>query len=143
MGEIKSELFRNYKYGMFQKMQQFLTTSKCRRRLLLKHFDTDYDFDLNKTSNDKQDNDNSECKPNCCDNCTQRLNGAFTDSGSGDGELVDFSKDALKLMSTIELLGSRFGINMIIQFLHGSVSILLQCLLFFALAVYYILDHLF
>jgi hypothetical protein len=95
-------------------MQEFLSTSRCRRRLLLRHFENP----------DKIDNDEEDVfKLNCCDNCTARLETSKERGGGGgaDYQLVDFSKDALKLLKAVQLLNCRFGMTMVIQFLLGSV----------------------
>jgi hypothetical protein len=47
---------------MFNKMQKFLSTIKCRRRILLEHFDEN-----EKLLADK------EIHEFCCDNCTDML----------------------------------------------------------------------
>lgn len=73
---------------MFQKMQEFLTTPKCRRHLLLKHFETDED------STNASDEDNKILfRQNCCDNCTNRLK---TNKTTID-EQIDVTKDALRV----------------------------------------------
>lgn len=52
---------RQHKSEMITRMQQFLTTDKCRRRFLLKYFDENEP--LLKNNNDSLD---------CCDNCTRK-----------------------------------------------------------------------
>jgi superfamily II DNA helicase RecQ len=59
--EIKNPTYLQHKNEMMQKMQTFLVSSACRRRILLKHFD----------SNDKLLNDES-IHELCCDNCTEK-----------------------------------------------------------------------
>jgi hypothetical protein len=49
-------------------------------------------------------------------------------SSSGDSnkavELKDFTDEAFKLLSVVKLLNSKYGINIIVGFLMGSVSYL-------------------
>ena len=107
---------------MFAKVQKYLSMSGCRREFLLKHFEEeDHDeqeTDLTKTV--------SQFKPDCCDNCTNRLKSGAKDQQVD--ELKDFSKEAHKLLSVINLLRSKFGIGTYISFLLGSVSLYLLIL---------------
>ena len=117
INEIKNEIYKEYKTKMLAKMQHFLTTTSCRRHLLLKHFEDDLgDVNEAETKDAKK-----SCKKDCCDNCTIRLSNSNDDSNEEE-ELKDFSDDAFKLISTIKLLQSRFGVNVIVLFLVGSVS---------------------
>jgi superfamily II DNA helicase RecQ len=52
---------RQHKSNMIARMQQFLTTDKCRRRFMLKYFDEN-ELLLKTDSN----------SPDCCDNCTRK-----------------------------------------------------------------------
>ena len=108
INSIKNIDQRDHQTTSFNKMLQFLTTSSCRRQILLNHFE------------DNLANVN-ELTCDCCDNCSMR-------SSSGDSnkavELKDFTDEAFKLLSVVKLLNSKYGINIIVGFLMGSVSYL-------------------
>lgn len=115
LGEIKSEKFRQHKFKMLDEMTKFLSTSGCRRRLLLNHFENE--------STQKKTATNDSIKPNCCDNCTLRLNSASSPSSSSAIKLKDFTQEATKLVSCVKLLNEKFGTSLVIGFLLGSVNI--------------------
>nr|XP_022305498.1 Werner syndrome ATP-dependent helicase-like isoform X1 [Crassostrea virginica] len=123
INEMQNEKFREHKMKMLGKMQQYLKTSTCRRRLLLSHFENKKLDDLGGTTN-------------CCDNCRRKLERSrqqsYYDSknwssvlppgiGPEDGE-QDFAKEALDLFDAIQTLGSRFGLATVVLFLSGSHS---------------------
>jgi hypothetical protein len=114
MQDIANEEYRNFKSNMFVRVQKYLTMSDFREEYLLKHFEEE-ENDQFKIS--------GQFKPNCCDNCTNRLRSGSSESNQVD-ELKDFSKEANKLLSVIKLLNSKFGIGTYISFLIGSVSFL-------------------
>lgn len=80
INENKNESSRSHQYKMFLKIQEFLTTAKCRRALLLSHFEED------------ESASKDSFKKNCCDNCSERLK---TDKQVD--QQVDVSKDALRV----------------------------------------------
>jgi len=57
--DITSPKFREHKAGMIRKMEQYLTTTSCRRKAVLSHFDKRAESSV--TGTDK-----------CCDNCRAR-----------------------------------------------------------------------
>lgn len=93
-------------------MQEFLTTPKCRRSVLLHHFEP----------NNSSDENNLTFKKNCCDNCTLRIseNG---ENKSAKPQMIDLTQDGLRLFKAIRFLNCRFGVNTIIGFLIASVCL--------------------
>lgn len=111
LNDIKDEHFRNIRNKQFVKMQHFLTTTNCRRQLILKHFEQDDEEITDNTTSAVKTND---FKLNCCDNCTQRLM-----NSSNQDEEKDFSQEAEKLFDVIKLL-QRYGLTSITGYLVGS-----------------------
>ncbi|XP_014669243.1 PREDICTED: Werner syndrome ATP-dependent helicase-like isoform X2 [Priapulus caudatus] len=113
--DIKSEQFRQHKMDMLSKMEQYLSTTRCRRRAILEYLE------------DKEVNDVGGTD-NCCDNCARRLKLAKQGSRSGldqldkMGETIDYSKEAKDLLTAVASLDGNFGINMSILFLRGSMN---------------------
>ena len=114
---VENEQVRNFRSKMNLKVRRFLTTSACRRQILLEYFETD------ENGESAQAGEKNVYKENCCDNCTNRIreieSGDFT---SQEDNLVDFSQEAQKLFATIKLLSQRYGMNLAISFLLGSKS---------------------
>uniref|UniRef100_A0A8C2D2F7 DNA 3'-5' helicase n=1 Tax=Cyprinus carpio TaxID=7962 RepID=A0A8C2D2F7_CYPCA len=105
LNQSKSERFRDYKMDMMAKMEKYLNSTKCRRKLILCHFE---DKRLRKVTSGIMGSSN------CCDNCR---------SGE-DPEVVlqDFGSCAYQLMKAISAMDERFGITAPILFLRGSTS---------------------
>ncbi|XP_065802648.1 bifunctional 3'-5' exonuclease/ATP-dependent helicase WRN isoform X3 [Muntiacus reevesi] len=112
LGEIRSEKFRLYKLKMMAKMEKYLYSSKCRRLIILSHFE---DKQLRKASAGIMGTEN------CCDNCRSRLDHCFSLEDSDD-MLQDFGPQAFQLLSAVTILGGKFGIGIPILFLRGSNS---------------------
>lgn len=94
ISESKSESSRTHQFKMLGKMQEFLTTTGCRRCILLKHFEEE------ENAPPKQMVNEDSFKQNCCDNCTERLK---TDKSAVE-QKVDVSKDALKVTENILII---------------------------------------
>ncbi len=110
LNDIKDEHFRIIRNKQFIKIQQYLTTTYCRRQLILEHFEQD---DVEKTHNKTEIVKPKVFNLNCCDNCTQRLM-----SSSNQNE-EDFSQEAENLFNVIKLL-QRYGLSSITGYLIGS-----------------------
>ncbi|MGH0173892.1 UNVERIFIED_CONTAM: hypothetical protein FKN15_078358 [Acipenser sinensis] len=109
---VKSDNFRGYKMKMMAKMEKYLSSPKCRRKIILSHFE---DKQLRKASLGIMGTDK------CCDNCSSRL---LYDPSADDTEsnLQDFGKEAYQLMSAVTALGEKFGTAVPVLFLRGSYS---------------------
>uniref|UniRef100_H0X0X3 DNA 3'-5' helicase n=1 Tax=Otolemur garnettii TaxID=30611 RepID=H0X0X3_OTOGA len=110
--EIQNETFRLYKLKMLAKMSKYLNSSKCRRRIILSHFE---DKQLRKASSGIMGTEK------CCDNCRFRLDHCYSISDSED-TFQDFGPQAFQLLSAVDILGGKFGIGVPILFLRGSHS---------------------
>uniref|UniRef100_A0A8C4X7M3 DNA 3'-5' helicase n=1 Tax=Erpetoichthys calabaricus TaxID=27687 RepID=A0A8C4X7M3_ERPCA len=110
LNNMKSEKFKVYKLKMMAKMEQYLSSMKCRRKIILSHFE---DKKLRKVSLGIIGTDR------CCDNCKSRL---IFDPMADESEpdLQDFGKEAYQLLSSISALGEKFGTTVPILFLRGS-----------------------
>ncbi|XP_024841971.1 bifunctional 3'-5' exonuclease/ATP-dependent helicase WRN isoform X3 [Bos taurus] len=111
LSEIRNEKFRLYKLKMMGKMEKYLYSSKCRRQIILSHFE---DKQLRKASVGIMGTEN------CCDNCKSRLDHCFSLEDSEDTQ--DFGPQAFQFLSAVTILGGRFGIGIPILFLRGSNS---------------------
>ncbi|XP_054556820.1 bifunctional 3'-5' exonuclease/ATP-dependent helicase WRN isoform X3 [Talpa occidentalis] len=116
LGEIQNENFRLYKLKMMMKMEKYLHSRKCRRRIILSHFE---DKQLRKASLGILGTEK------CCDNCRSRLDHCILVDDSED-ILQDFGPQAFQLLSAVNILGEKFGIGLPILFLLGSNSQRLQ-----------------
>ncbi|XP_035181081.1 Werner syndrome ATP-dependent helicase isoform X1 [Oxyura jamaicensis] len=110
--DIRSEKFRLYKLKMLNKMEKYLTSNSCRRKIILSHFE---DKQLRKVSSGIMGTDK------CCDNCRCRTSCLATSSDS-EGGLQDFGKQAYQLLSAVCALEEKFGTRVPILFLRGSSS---------------------
>uniref|UniRef100_U3I2H1 Bifunctional 3'-5' exonuclease/ATP-dependent helicase WRN n=1 Tax=Anas platyrhynchos platyrhynchos TaxID=8840 RepID=U3I2H1_ANAPP len=110
--DIRSEKFRLYKLKMLEKMEKYLTSNSCRRKIILSHFE---DKQLRKVSSGIMGTDD------CCDNCRCRTSCLVTPSDS-EGGLQDFGQQAYQLLSAVCALEEKFGIKVPILFLRGSSS---------------------
>ncbi|XP_029457811.1 Werner syndrome ATP-dependent helicase [Rhinatrema bivittatum] len=112
LNEIHSQTFREYKLKMMAKMEKFLNSTHCRRKIILSHFE---DKQLRKATSGIMGTEK------CCDNCRTRL---ISNISTDDAEetLQDFGLQAHQLMSAVSILGEKFGIGIPVLFLRGSNS---------------------
>nr|XP_041571975.1 Werner syndrome ATP-dependent helicase isoform X4 [Taeniopygia guttata] len=112
LGEIRNEAFRLYKLKMLEKMEKYLVSNGCRRKIILSHFE---DRQLRKVSSGIMGTEE------CCDNC--RSSGSCLAVPSDfEGGLQDFGKQAQQLLSAVSALDEKFGTRMPILLLRGSCS---------------------
>ncbi|NXK47555.1 WRN helicase, partial [Chauna torquata] len=112
LNDIRSEKFRLYKLKMLEKMEKYLTSNSCRRKIILSHFE---DKQLRKVSSGIMGTEE------CCDNCRCRAS-CFATSSDSEGGLQDFGKQAYQLLSAVSALEEKFGTRVPILFLRGSSS---------------------
>ncbi|XP_038545884.1 Werner syndrome ATP-dependent helicase isoform X1 [Canis lupus familiaris] len=112
LSEITSEKFRLYKLKMMAKMEKYLHSTRCRRQLILSHFE---DKQLRKASVGIMGTEQ------CCDNCRSRLDQCSSIDDSDDAS-QDFGPQTFQLLSAVKILGEKFGIGLPILFLQGSNS---------------------
>ncbi|XP_010346985.3 bifunctional 3'-5' exonuclease/ATP-dependent helicase WRN isoform X3 [Saimiri boliviensis] len=112
LAEIRDETFRLYKLKMMSKMEKYLHSSRCRRRIILSHFE---DKQVQKASLGITGTEK------CCDNCRSRLGHCYSMDDSEDTSW-DFGPQAFQLLSAVDILGEKFGIGLPILFLRGSNS---------------------
>ncbi|XP_032144169.1 Werner syndrome ATP-dependent helicase isoform X2 [Sapajus apella] len=112
LAEIHNEKFRLYKLKMMSKMEKYLHSSRCRRRIILSHFE---DKQVQKASLGITGTEK------CCDNCRSRLGHCYSMDDSEDTSW-DFGPHAFQLLSAVDILGEKFGIGLPILFLRGSNS---------------------
>lgn len=112
LNEIHNEKFRLYKLKMLEKMEKYLSSNSCRRKIILSHFE---DKQLRKVSSGIMGTEE------CCDNCRCRTSCLATSSDS-EGGLQDFGKQAYQLLSAVSALEEKFGTRVPILFLRGSNS---------------------
>ncbi|XP_058438290.1 bifunctional 3'-5' exonuclease/ATP-dependent helicase WRN isoform X6 [Marmota monax] len=110
--EIRNEKFRLYKLKMMAKMEKYLHSRRCRRQMILSHFE---DKQLRKASMGIMGTEK------CCDNCRFRLNHRDSNNDSDDTS-QDFGPQAFQLLSAVGILEEKFGIGVPILFLRGSSS---------------------
>ncbi|NXN13889.1 WRN helicase, partial [Indicator maculatus] len=109
--EIRNENFRLYKLKMLEKMEKYLVSNSCRRKLILSHFE---DKQLRKVSSGIMGTEE------CCDNCGSRAYCAVP--SNSEGGLQDFGKQAHQLLSAVIATEEKFGTRLPILFLRGSAS---------------------
>ncbi|XP_018426138.1 PREDICTED: Werner syndrome ATP-dependent helicase [Nanorana parkeri] len=112
LSEIQNKHFREYKLKMLAKMEKYLLSSNCRRRIILSHFE---DKQLRKASYGIMGTEK------CCDNCKTRLKYNLPVKDVED-RVEDFGPQALQLLSAVEALGEKFGTGVPVLFLRGSFS---------------------
>ncbi|XP_066507446.1 bifunctional 3'-5' exonuclease/ATP-dependent helicase WRN [Hoplias malabaricus] len=112
LNHTKSDRFRSYKLEMLAKMEKYLNSTKCRRKLILSHFE---DKQLRKITSGILGTSK------CCDNCKS---GTMFNTGkdSSEQDLQDFGSCAFQLMGAVSTMGERFGITAPILLLRGSIS---------------------
>uniref|UniRef100_A0A8K9XUA6 DNA 3'-5' helicase n=1 Tax=Oncorhynchus mykiss TaxID=8022 RepID=A0A8K9XUA6_ONCMY len=104
--DLKLNRFLINQLKMMGKMDLYLNSSKCRRKLILSHFE---DKQLRKVTSGIMGTDQ------CCDNC--RSGWVFLDGGRQDYGVLAF-----QLMGAVSAMGERFGSSAPILFLRGSYS---------------------
>ncbi|KFW81587.1 Werner syndrome ATP-dependent helicase, partial [Manacus vitellinus] len=112
INEIHNEKFRLYKLKMLAKMEKYLVSNSCRRKIILSHFE---DKQLRKVSSGIMGTEE------CCDNCRSRGSCLAAPSDS-EGGLQDFGKQAHQLLSAVVALEEKFGTKRPILLLRGSNS---------------------
>ncbi|NWJ02594.1 WRN helicase, partial [Crypturellus undulatus] len=112
LNEIRNDTFRLYKLSMVAKIEKYLISNSCRRKIILSHFE---DRQLRKVSSGIMGTDD------CCDNCRTRTS-RFATSSDSEGNLEDFGQQAFQLMSAVSALDEKFGTKLPILFLRGSNS---------------------
>ncbi|XP_027762287.1 Werner syndrome ATP-dependent helicase [Empidonax traillii] len=112
INEIHNEKFRRYKLKMLAKMEKYLVSNSCRRKLILSHFE---DKQLRKVSSGIMGTEE------CCDNCRSR-GSCLAAPSDFEGGLEDFGKQAHQLLSAVNALEGKFGIRRPILLLRGSNS---------------------
>ncbi|XP_062933266.1 bifunctional 3'-5' exonuclease/ATP-dependent helicase WRN isoform X2 [Cynocephalus volans] len=110
--KIENEKFRLYKLRMMAKMEKYLHSSRCRREIILSHFE---DKHVRKASLGIMGTEK------CCDNCRSRLGHCYSFDDS-ENTSQDFGPQAFQLLSAVRILGEKFGIKAPILFLRGSNS---------------------
>uniref|UniRef100_A0A0A9XIJ2 ATP-dependent DNA helicase n=2 Tax=Lygus hesperus TaxID=30085 RepID=A0A0A9XIJ2_LYGHE len=94
--------YRNYKESMTRKIERYLQTDECRRRVIVSHFDP---------SGKIEDN------PQCCDNC---LKSETKGNVKSDDSAYDLTNDALLLLKAVRDTGGCYGLQVPIHLLRGS-----------------------
>ncbi|XP_009865444.1 PREDICTED: Werner syndrome ATP-dependent helicase, partial [Apaloderma vittatum] len=112
LSKIQNEKFRLYKLKMLAKVEKYLVSSSCRRKIILSHFE---DKQLRKASSGIMGTEQ------CCDNCRSRRS-CLEVSSDSEGGLQDFGKPACQLLSAVKALQEKFGTRLPILFLRGSTS---------------------
>ncbi|XP_035247569.1 Werner syndrome ATP-dependent helicase homolog isoform X1 [Anguilla anguilla] len=112
LNQGKNDHFRGYKMKMLAKMEQYLKSPKCRRKLILSHFE---DKQLRKVTSGIMGTNE------CCDNCRYRMVKSLSVE-EPEPRLQNFGNEAYQLMSAISALDERFGVSVPILFLRGSSS---------------------
>ncbi|XP_072481580.1 bifunctional 3'-5' exonuclease/ATP-dependent helicase WRN isoform X2 [Notamacropus eugenii] len=110
--DIQNADFRQYKLKMMRQLEKYLQSSKCRRKIILSHFE---DRQLRKASLGIMGTEQ------CCDNCQARLKDPHP-SVDSEELLRDLGPQAYQLLSAVRDLGEKFGIGVPILFLRGSSS---------------------
>ncbi|KAM6206433.1 bifunctional 3'-5' exonuclease/ATP-dependent helicase WRN isoform 4-T5 [Sarcoramphus papa] len=112
LSEIRNEKFSLYKLKMLAKIEKYLVSNSCRRKIILSHFE---DKQLRKVSSGIMGTEQ------CCDNCRSRAS-CFAVPSDSEGGLQDFGKQAYQLLSAVSALEEKFGTRVPILFLRGSSS---------------------
>ncbi|KAM5194077.1 bifunctional 3'-5' exonuclease/ATP-dependent helicase WRN [Mantella aurantiaca] len=112
LNEIQNKSFREYKLKMLAKIEKYLLSSNCRRKIILSHFE---DKQLRKASSGIMGTEK------CCDNCKTRLKYNLPVKDIEES-LEDFGPQAFQFLSAVEQLGEKFGTGVPVLFLRGSTS---------------------
>uniref|UniRef100_A0A8D2MSQ6 DNA 3'-5' helicase n=1 Tax=Zonotrichia albicollis TaxID=44394 RepID=A0A8D2MSQ6_ZONAL len=111
LGEIRDEGFRLYKLKMLAKMEKYLVSNGCRRKIILSHFE---DRQLRKVSSGIMGTEE------CCDNCRGLEH--LSVKNTSIHQFKDFGKQAQQLLSAVSALDEKFGTRMPVLLLRGSCS---------------------
>ncbi len=104
----ESEVRQQLEYGRLQSMVDYCHTPQCLRAFILNYFgETDV--------------------PEVCDNCS---------SCKTEGELIDITIDAQKVLSCVYRMHERFGVKMVAEVLKGSKNIRVEQFHFNRLSTY-------
>ncbi|XP_061119688.1 bifunctional 3'-5' exonuclease/ATP-dependent helicase WRN isoform X2 [Conger conger] len=112
LNQGSNDRFRGYKMKMLAKMEQYLKSTKCRRKLILSHFE---DKQLRKVTS------GIIGTKECCDNCRYSMVQSLS-VDEPETRLQNFGSEAYQLMSAISALDERFGSVVPVLFLRGSSS---------------------
>lgn len=105
--DISNPTFLQHKTDMLNKMQHYLTSTRCRRKLLLAHFASEEAQRVGGTAR-------------CCDNCERRLQ---SNNSKGDrDDRRDYAREGRLLLRVVKDTGQRYGLATPIAVLRGSVS---------------------
>lgn len=108
--DISNPTFLQHKTDMLNKMQHYLTSTRCRRKLLLAHFAG-------------KEAETVGGVPACCDNCTLRLTRKHSNNGTAcQDTLTDYSKEGHLLLRVVVDTGQRYGLTVPLAVLRGSAS---------------------
>ncbi|XP_017344220.1 bifunctional 3'-5' exonuclease/ATP-dependent helicase WRN isoform X1 [Ictalurus punctatus] len=112
LNQTKSDRFRGYKMEMMAKMEKYLNSTKCRRKLILSHFE---DKQLRKVTSGIMGTGK------CCDNCKAGPVRSQSQDCS-EQDVQDFGVCAFQLMGAVSAMEEKFGITAPILLLRGSTS---------------------
>ncbi|XP_029652566.1 Werner syndrome ATP-dependent helicase-like [Octopus sinensis] len=119
--DIANKSFRSHRLKMLSKMETFLNTTSCRRKLLLEHFED---------KNASQIGGGEDC----CDNCLKRMESErrrkFMESGNqlhtvripDFGKPSDYGQEARYFLEAIQMMKGYCGIATVALFLMGSAD---------------------
>ena len=93
LNSIQNSEFKKYKEKELKYIQTFVMSKSCRRKILLDHFDDNYDIEE-------------------CDNCDYCC--------SPKGTKIDYSKEAKLFFKILIKINKMFGIGLIIKIIRGS-----------------------
>ncbi|XP_062410849.1 bifunctional 3'-5' exonuclease/ATP-dependent helicase WRN isoform X2 [Sardina pilchardus] len=115
LNQTNSDKMRIYKMQMMAKMEKYLNSTRCRRKLILSHFE---DKQLRKVTSGILGTNK------CCDNCKLGSTRAILSPSKADSDqsMQDFGEGAFQLLGAIDSLGERFGVTVPILFLRGSTA---------------------
>ncbi|XP_029831379.2 Werner syndrome ATP-dependent helicase [Ixodes scapularis] len=105
--DISNPTFLQHKTDMLNKMQHYLTSTRCRRKLLLAHFASEEAQRVGGTAR-------------CCDNCEHRLQRSNSKGDRDDRR--DYAREGRLLLRVVKDTGQRYGLATPIAVLRGSVS---------------------
>ncbi|KAI5614227.1 Werner syndrome ATP-dependent helicase [Silurus asotus] len=112
LNKTNCDRFRGYKMEMMGKMEKYLNSTKCRRKLILSHFE---DKQLRKVTSGIMGTSK------CCDNCKSGPMRSQSQDFS-DQDMQDFGVQAFQLMGAVSAMGEKFGITAPILMLRGSAA---------------------
>uniref|UniRef100_A0A914C886 ATP-dependent DNA helicase n=1 Tax=Acrobeloides nanus TaxID=290746 RepID=A0A914C886_9BILA len=102
-----TEAYKKHALNMASFMEKYLTTTNCRRYLLLSYFDPNLD-------------PKGDAYARCCDNCEHRVNSGVASKSTVDSK-IDFGPEARMLLEAIDdVFRGRSGFMAPINFLRGS-----------------------